>query len=173
MSSCTLKAVGVTGNWLTSFTFAGLRCSHLLEQPKLLDLDLASRLERRHLLEAKRDFSAGDVQLRAGADDLSGLRENQLLLRCHNERVLKVSVRLRLKRREILLPHVAAKRLGRARDVGVDRIAIGALQARRDQRGAVDSIVQSNLIAGLIHVGAGAEARAAEDLLAALLPLRA
>src|SRR4029077_11615340 len=66
-----------------------------------------------------------------------------------------------------------AQSLARSSDVRFNRVAIGALQAWRDQRRAVDSIVDPDLIVGLVDVGAGAQTRAAEDLLAALLSLRA
>ena len=58
-------------------------------------------------------------------------------------------------------------------DVRLDRVAIRALEARRDERRAVEPVVDADLIVGLIDIRARAETRPAEYLLAALLSLGA
>src|SRR4029077_4017086 len=63
-----------------------LRHTHLLKESQLLDLDLAPRLQRGHLLKSERDFRALDIELRSRSDDLPRLSENKLLLRCDNQR---------------------------------------------------------------------------------------
>src|SRR6185503_11756799 len=149
----------------------GLLNSHQLEEPQLLDLDLVSRLERLSLLEPESDFGAVDVELSTRSDDLPRLCEDQLLLCGDHQRILKVGGCFSAKGVQVLLRDVAPQILRGTVDVRLDGVAIGALQARRDQRRAVQPISEADIVIRLPNVGVRAEGGATENLLSTLLLL--
>src|SRR4029079_17549012 len=85
--------------------------------------------------------------------------------------ILKVGGCFSAKGVEVLLRDVAPQILRGTVDVRLDGVAIGALQARRDQRRAVQPVSEADIVIRLPNVGVRAEGGATENLLSTLLLL--